>query len=102
MRRRSRDPKALGESAATILNLELLDDMRVPHSKATKRGCQMSAWWSGGRPLEEYSHEQAEARAKEIALLAQLVFWGKVYEFGDGAIAQMNLFDPEIQGLSRS
>jgi hypothetical protein len=50
-----------------------------------------------GRPLGGYSHEIAEARAKEIALLAQFVFWGKVYEFGHGAIAQTHLSIPSYR-----
>jgi len=41
-----------------------------------------------------YSHEDAEARAKEVSLLAQFVIWGKVYEYGGGAIVQANLSIP--------
>jgi len=87
-------PGALGQSVATIFNLQLWETLRAapsPNPKGLSFGLGVIVW---GRPLDRYGHEAAEDRAKEIALLAQFVFWGKVYEYGDGAVAQTNLSIP--------
>jgi len=85
---------ALGSSVTTILNLQIWQTLRsAPTPNPTHRsfGKGVIVW---GRPLARYSHEDAESRAKEGSLLAQFVLWGKVYEYGKGAIAQTNLSIP--------
>lgn len=94
-------PQQLGQSVATILNLELWETLEARHPaspRALPFGLGVVVW---GRPLDEYSHVEAERRAKEISLLAQLVFWGKVYEYGDGAIAETNLSIPSYQDFRK-
>lgn len=95
-------PKDLAQSVATILNLQLWETLRAapsPNPKGLSFGTGVVVW---GRALYEYSHQQAENRAKEGALLAQLVFWGKVYEYGDGAVAETNLSIPRYEETSLS
>lgn len=90
-------PAALGASVATILNLQIWQTLRgapSPNPKSLLFGQGVVVW---GRPLKKYSHNDAEARAKEISLLAQFVFWGKVYTYGEGAIAQTNLSIPDYR-----
>ena len=84
-------PQGLAQSVATILNLQLWETLRGAGARGQSFGLGVAVW---GRPLEIYSHQDAERRAKEISLLAQLVFWGKIYEYGDGAVAQANLSIP--------
>jgi hypothetical protein len=87
-------PAALGTSVATILNLQIWQTLRnapSPNPNHLSFGTGVVVW---GRPLPHYSHEEAEARAKEISLLAQFVLWGKVYPYGKDAIAQANLSIP--------
>jgi hypothetical protein len=84
-------PQGLAQSVATILNLQLWETLRGADGRGQSFGLGVAVW---GRPLETYSHQDAERRAKEISLLAQLVFWGKIYEYGDGAVAQGNLSIP--------
>ena len=89
-------PGALGQSVATFLNLQLWQTLRQEPPKANGRPPTLGVvvW---GRQLDVYGHQGAEDRAKEIALLAQLVFWGKVYEYGDGAVALTNLSVPRYE-----
>ena len=85
----------LSQSVATILNLQIWRSLRSapsPNPNGLSFGLGVVVW--GQQPLGRYGHEAAEQRAKDISLLAQFVFWGKVYEYGDGALAQTSLSIP--------
>jgi hypothetical protein len=84
----------LAKSVAASINLQLWQASRaapVVHG-ATPNTLGVIVW--GQHPLETFGHEQAEHRAEQLAILAQFVYWGKVYEYGDGAIVESNLTIP--------
>jgi hypothetical protein len=87
-------PDALGTSVATILNLKIWQTLRsapAPNPHGLSFGSGVVVW---GNTLTRYSHEAAADAAKDKRLLAQFVLWGKVYEYGDGAVVQVHLSAP--------
>ena len=89
-------PKALGQSVATIVNLQIWQTLRkapTPNPYNLSFGSGLVSWSS--QMLDEPSHEHAEKVARRINVLAQFVLWGKVYSYGDGAIAQAYLTIPK-------
>jgi hypothetical protein len=91
-------PASLSTGVATILDLQIWQGLRSVNAAGESLGRGIVVW---GRPLAGFGHEAAEARAKESNLLAQLVFWGKVYEYGGGAIAQTHLSIPNYRRLQQ-
>lgn len=94
-------PPALAGSVATVLNLQIWQTLRRAPGGDSKLsfGSGVVVW---GRPLERYSHETAEQQAKGGSLLAQFVFWGKVYPFGEQAVAQAHLSIPKYKDFRES
>jgi hypothetical protein len=90
-------PPALASSVSTVLNLQIWQTLRRKPARNPGELSFGKAVLIWGGALGEYSHKTAESRAEEISLLAQMVFWGKVYEFGEGAIAQTHLSIPEYK-----
>ena len=94
-------PGVLGRAVATILNLQLFQTLRVPRPIPGATPTLGVVVW-GQQPLDRYEHTYAELRAEQGNLLAQAVFWGKVYEYGDGAVATTNLSIPQYADFRQS
>jgi len=87
-------PEPLASAVATVLTLDLWHSLRkapTPNPGHVSFGDGKVVW---GGPLATYSHEVAEAQAQDVSLLAQMIFWGKVYAVGDGAVVQSHLSIP--------
>lgn len=79
----------LGLQVATVLNLQIWQTLRrVPGSPVTG----VVVW--DHEPLAEPSFESAEQQASERG--CQLVFWGRVWRYGDDVVAQtyLSILDP--------
>jgi hypothetical protein len=89
-------PSALGRSVSTILNLQIWQTLRkapYPNPKELSFGKGLIIWEP--KPLPHQSYRVAAKFAKQSNILAQFVLWGKVYQYGGGAIAQTYLTIPK-------
>jgi hypothetical protein len=80
-------PGALGLNVATILNLQILTDLRrapTPNPLGLEFGEGTIIW--GTSALPKPTHAAAEQAAEDEE--ADIVLWGKVYAFGSGAGVQ--------------
>jgi hypothetical protein len=82
-------PGALGQNVATILNLQIWHTFRQapwPNPNKLDFGKGLIVW--DPVPLATQSHSEAERRAKELEVFAQIVLWGKAYSYGHGVVVQ--------------
>lgn len=87
----------IGGSVATVLNLELWRTMKAsPKVNGVLFSGRVS--WSP-EALPEQSHISAEEVAQKPHVTAQMVLWGKAWEFGNGVVAQTYLSLPNYEDL---
>jgi hypothetical protein len=82
-------PDTLGKNVATILSLQVWETFRQspwPNPNNLDFGKGLVIW--DIEPLKTQSHLEAERRAMELAILAQVVLWGKAYPYGHGVVVQ--------------
>jgi hypothetical protein len=92
-------PDALGRNVATILQLQLWQSFRrMPwpdNPEDHDFGPGLIVW--DASPLPELDHAEAEAAARRIDVLAQMVIWGRAYAYGGGVAVQANITLPAYQ-----
>ena len=92
-------PNALGRNVATVVNLRIWTTLRSkpwpnnPNNLDFGKGLII---WNQS-PLKIQSHIVAEKSAKNINILAQMVLWGKAYNYGDGVVVQANMSMPQYR-----
>jgi hypothetical protein len=82
-------PGALGQNVATTLTLQIWHTFRQtpwPNPNKLDFGKGLIVW--DPRPLATQSHSEAERRATDLEVLAQIVLWGKAYSYGQGVVVQ--------------
>jgi len=85
----------LGFAVSAVVGLQVWQTLRKapsPNPAGVSFGDGVVIWdpITGGID----SHESAEVMARKANIGAQLVLWGKAYEFGDGVVVQLNLTLP--------
>lgn len=88
-------PDNLGFSVSTFINFQVFRTLRkapTPNPKQLSFGEGKIVW--SDSTLSRQSHKVAEEIAMEIRMLAQLVFWGKVWPYGDSLLVQAYLTMP--------
>jgi hypothetical protein len=88
-------PEGLSRSVNTILRLQIWQTLRKSAGEdvATASFGTGTVKW-GPHHLPELSYSSAEAVAHHGRILSQLVLWGTVQEYGDGAVVQAFLSMP--------
>jgi hypothetical protein len=89
------DRPGLGFAVASVLGLQVWQTLRkapTPNPQGLSFGDGEVIW--DPLPASFADHDGAEAAARGGNLGAQLVLWGKAYEFGDGVVVQLNLSLP--------
>ena len=88
-------PRSLGKNVTTILSLQIWQTLMKapwPNPKELSFGQGLVVW--GTSPFEELSHKYATEYCKNMYEKPQIVLWGKVREYGRGAIVQAFLTIP--------
>lgn len=93
-------PEGLSRSVNTILRLQIWQTLRkaAPADDAGESFGPGTVRW-GPTHLPELTHASAETVAHHARILSQLVLWGTVQEFGDGAVVQAFLSVPWYERL---
>ena len=88
-------PPGLSQSVNTILRLQIWQTLRaaVQNEDADLSFGEGSVKW-GPAPLPELTYDSAETVAHHARILSQMVLWGTVQEYGDGAVVQAFLSVP--------
>jgi hypothetical protein len=81
------DPPPLGLNVATVLGLQAWQTLR----RAPPRGGSGDDFGEGivrwtPAPLKNFGQDIAEATARRMDILAQIVLWGKAYQYGNGVV----------------
>ena len=85
----------LGFAVSAVVGLQVWQTLRkapTPNPAGLSFGDGVVIWDPVTAGID--SHESAEAVARKANIGAQLVLWGKAYEFGDGVVVQLNLTLP--------
>jgi hypothetical protein len=85
----------LGFAVSAVVGLQVWQTLRkapTPNPGGLSFGDGVVIWDPVTAGID--SHESAEAVARKANIGAQLVLWGKAYEFGDGVVVQLNLTLP--------
>jgi len=85
----------LGFAVSAVVGLQVWQTLRkapTPNPARLSFGDGVVIWDPVTAGID--SHEAAEAVARKANIGAQLVLWGKAYEFGDGVVVQLNLTLP--------
>lgn len=87
-------PPGLSRSVNTILRLQIWQTLRkaAPGEETTSFGAGSVKW--GPADLPSLTHGSAETLAHHARILSQIVLWGTVQEYGDGAVVQAFLSVP--------
>ena len=91
-------PGDLGRNVATVLNLQIWRTLRRepwPNPQSLDFGGGLIVW--GPNPLDESSHREAERKAMEDHIWAQMTLWGEAFSYGDGVITQTYLSIPAFE-----
>jgi hypothetical protein len=91
-------PDELGRNVATVLNLQIWQTLRRepwPNPERLDFGRGVIVW--SQNPLADLSHPEAERKAMEDHIWAQMTFWGEAFPYGDGVIAQTYLSLPMFE-----
>jgi molybdopterin synthase catalytic subunit len=97
-------PEALAKNVTRIVGLQVWQAIdKLPRSSAEALASgRVSLVW-GTDPLPRHSYSAAEEAARHSLgqrdVLVELVLWGKVYEYGEGAIVQVYLSIPDYKGF---
>lgn len=86
----------LGRNVATVLSLQLAQTTRRapwPDNPQDHDFGEGMIRWSE-EALDVASHEAAQTAGQSIRLLAQLVVWGRVHQYADDVIADINVTIP--------
>ncbi len=89
---------ALGRNVSTVLGLQVWRTLRqapTPNPKELHFG-DGAVYWSPDTP-PPLSHAEAESRARRIAVLAQMVFWGETFRYADAVIVEPHLSLPRYR-----
>jgi len=89
-------PKPLGIHVTTILYLNVFKTLRrapTPNPENLSFGRGMIRWTT--IKLSKQRHLEAEVMAEDWRFFAQLVLWGKAWEYGDGIVVQSYLSLPK-------
>lgn len=92
------DTPGLGANVSLILGLQIWQTLRqapFPNPKGLYFGDGKIVWSMEGPPPT--SHREAEAQARNVSVLAQIVLWGEAVPYGDGVIVETHLSLPDYR-----
>jgi hypothetical protein len=90
----------LSTSVTTVLALQVWQTLRRSGADASGEDFGKGLVRSFAVPQPPKSHQTAEAMARQASVMAQLVLWGSVQNYGNGAIVQAFLSIPEYRPLA--